>query len=167
MYSTPRSLAVGFFLLATIPFTSSAATRKPICTVRFHIEVKASAQDSFSIAIKLPNPTRQIFIESSASISERQIKSIYTFPASDGSWGCLFQLDDSGRLTLANLSSSSRGRSLVFYIGNDKISRQVLDIFVDAPVNDGLLPVARGLTFADTEILKKCFPVALQPRGKV
>lgn len=165
MHPTLRSLATATCILAVIPFTAAAASRKPTCTVRFHVEVRATAEDPFSIPVKVPNPPRQIFIESSASISERQVKAIHTFPAADGSWGCLFQLDDSGRLTLANLSSSSRDRSMVFYIGNEKISRLVLEILINGPVSDGLLPVPRGLTPVEIERLKTRFPVAIKPRG--
>ncbi|MEI6712536.1 MAG: hypothetical protein WCO60_02210 [Verrucomicrobiota bacterium] len=153
-------------LTGAIPLTASAMSRKPECTVRFHMEVRATEKDPFSIPVKLQNPPRQIFMESTASISERQIQAIHVFPANDGTWGCLFKLDDSGRLTLSNLSASNRGRTLVVYVGSDKITRQVIDIFIDRPVNDGMIPIMRGLTYPETELLKKKFPVAIKPTDK-
>ena len=155
------ALLFGFF-----PQSGFSASRKPICATRFHMEVRASSEDPFSIPVKLRNPERNIYIESAASLSERQVASIYPFPASDGSWGCLFQLDASGRLTLSNLSASNRGRLLLFYFGTEKGSRPVLDILIDGPVNDGLLPVRKGLTWGEVELLKKRFPERIPQMGR-
>lgn len=145
--------------LATLcPSMVDGASRKPQLTVRFHVEVSATNRDPFSIPIKLPSPPRNIFIESSSSLSERQVEFFNPFPAGDGTWGGVFHLNPSGRLTLSNLTSSNRGRSLVFYLGNEKLSRLVLDIYIDGTVSDGVLPIRRGLTWQEAELLKNKFP---------
>lgn len=157
-----RVFAVAYLLstllLVLLPELASAATRKPLCTVRFHLEVRSASEDPFSIPVKLQSPAKQIFIESSASISERQVEAVHFYPASDGSWGCLFKLDNSGRIALATVTSGSRGRCMVFFLGTEQGSRQVLDILIDRPVNDGILPVSRGLTWQEVEMLRTQFP---------
>jgi hypothetical protein len=70
----------------------------------------------------------------------------------------LFQLDESGRLVLQNISSANRGRTLVAHVGNAKVSRQVQEIYIDRVVADGLLAIPRGLTYVETLLLQKHFP---------
>lgn len=121
------------------------------------METSGSEASPFATPITLHHPTRQAFIESVASISEKQIVAATCYPAADGTWGCLFQLDNSGRLALQNISSANRGRTLIAHIGNAKLSRQVQEIFIDRTVSDGLLPVPRGLTYAESLLIQKHF----------
>jgi hypothetical protein len=131
--------------------------RKPRCTVRFFLETEGAEASPFAIPITLHHPTRQAYVESVASISERQIVAATCSPAPDGTWGCLFQLDHSGRITLQNISSSNRGRALIVHIGNAKISRQVQEIYIDRTVSDGLLPIPRGMTYVEALLIQKHF----------
>ncbi len=135
-----------------------AATRKPSCTVRFYVEVDATNSDPFTIPVKVGDPPRQIFHESAASISERQILSAHVYQTEDGKWAALFKLDPSGRLTLANVSSSNRGRSLITYVGNAKVARVLQDdILIDRPVLDGFVQI-RGLLPQEAVQIQKKFP---------
>ncbi len=122
------------------------------------MEVDTQQSDPFAIPVRLMDPPKQIFVERAPSLSERQIKAVEIYPAGNGSWGAIFLLDNSGRITLSNLSNSNRGRTMVIFVGTEKASRQVIDLEVDAPVSDGLLPIPRGLTYAEAIALKKCFP---------
>lgn len=137
---------------------AEAAARRPKCSVRFYAEVSSYSENPFATPIKTFSPPRQVFIENSAFISERNITGVHVFPFQDGTWGCVFRLDSSGRIALATVTSANRGRSVFFYLGNEKTSRQVLEIFVDRPVNDGVLPVSRGLTYPEVQLLQKQFP---------
>ena len=148
-------LALGLVCFPTHPVFSFE--RKARCTVRFFLETTGSGAGPFATPITLHHPTRESFIESVASLSERQILAATCYPAPDGTWGCLFQLDNSGRLTLQNISSSNRGRTLIAHVGNAKFSRQVQEIFIDRAISDGLLPIARGLTHAEALLLQKHF----------
>jgi len=143
-----------------------AFSRKAACAVRFHVEVDSSASDPFSRPVKLANPPRQIFVESSAALSERQIDAVYIHPADDGSWGALFRLDASGRKILSQISSSNRGRCFVVFVGNHKLARQMQgDLLIDEIVLDGMLPIPRGLTYPEALLLQKHFK-PLNPAAK-
>lgn len=166
MKASLRLYAVIANLMAVAIFSSEAeaASRKTVCSVGFHVQVRVLENDPFSFPVKLSHPTRLISVERSPSISERQVAAIHVYPADDNSWGCLFQLDDSGRLALSNISASNRGRTIVFYLGNEKVTRPVLDILIDAPVHDGVINVPRGLSFQEAEFLKKHFPKSIKPK---
>lgn len=145
-----------------------AFSRKSACAVRFHVEVdgNASASNPFARTVRLLNPPRQIWVESSAGLSERQIEAVYTFPTADGSWGALFRLDTSGRKILSQLSSANRGRSFVVFIGNHKTARQLPDdLLIDEMVLDGMLPIPKGLSYAEAVLLQKNFR-PLSPAAK-
>ena len=160
-----RIIALLFLFLGSPP-NVSAFSRKGACAVRFHVEVDASVSDPFSRPVKLANPPRQIYVESSAALSERQIEAVYTYPATDGTWGALFRLDTSGRKVLAQISSSNRGRSFVVFVGNHKLARQLPgDLLIDASVPDGLLPIPQGLTYQEAVLLQKNFK-PLSPGAK-
>jgi hypothetical protein len=80
----------------------------------------------------------------------------------DGSWGCLFKLDDGGRIILHNISSSNRGRAIIAYFGSEKAARQIVDIHIDQTISDGMIPIPRGLTYGEVLQIQKQFP-PLQP----
>ena len=158
----PRLLRI----LALLPcFLGSASVahafgRKAACAVRFHVEVDgtASASDPFARPVKLINPPRQTYVESSAALSEKQIESVYAFANADGTWGVLFQLTPSGKKILTQLSSANRGRSFVVFIGNQKQARQLPeDLLIDRIVDDGLLPIPQGLSYPEVLLLQKNF----------
>jgi hypothetical protein len=160
VYTSIRHILLGLVMLGLVCVPTHPVysfQRKSRCTVRFFMETAGSEAGPFATAITLHHPTRQSFVENVASISERQIAAATCYPASDGSWGCLFELDNSGRLTLQNISSANRGRTLIAHIGNEKFSRQVQEIYIDRAVSDGLLPIPRGLTYAETVLIQKNF----------
>lgn len=135
-----------------------AFSRKAACAVRFHVEVDASTSDPFSRPVKLTNPPRQIYVESSAALSEAQIEAVHTYPAADGSWGAFFRLNTSGRKILSQISSANRGRSFVVFVGNRKLARQLPgDLLIDEIVTDGMLPIPKGLTYPEALLLQKQF----------
>jgi hypothetical protein len=142
-----------------------AFSRKPVCTVRFYVEVDASGADPFAVPVKVGRPPRHIFHESAASLSERQITGAQAYQTADGTWAALIKLDASGRLTLANISSGNRGRSLVVYVGNAKVSRLLQDdILIDRLVTDGFIQI-RGLLVQEAYQIQKLFP-PLKPEEK-
>lgn len=166
----PRPIQTLTLLLLLLGFTQSAwaFSRKNGCTLRFHMEVDGTAPGSnpFAKQVRLLNPPRQIFVESSAGLSERQVDAVYTFPAADGTWGALFRLDTSGRKILAQLSAANRGRCFVVFVGNHKTARQLPeDLLIDDTVVDGMLPIPRGLSYVEALLLQKNFR-ALSPAAK-
>jgi preprotein translocase subunit SecD len=147
--------AIGIFAL---PQKADAFAKKPKNTVRFFVEVGSISKDPFSLPVTLTNPTRHSFMERAASLGERHITASHVYPVDDGTWACLFKLDDSGRLILQNISSSNRGRALVAYVGSEKAARQILDLHIDQTITDGMIPIPRGLTYGEALQLQKQFP---------
>ncbi|PYL18200.1 MAG: hypothetical protein DME30_04075 [Verrucomicrobia bacterium] len=84
-------------------------------------------------------------------LSERDVVAFYPYPAADGNYGALFQLDDHGRLALDALSIERRG-SLLFILIN---GRPITELQIDRRVSDGRIYIASGLTKADIELMKK------------
>ena len=155
--------AIGIFVL---PQKAEAFAKKPKNTVRFFVEVGSISKDPFSLPVTLTNPTRHSFMERAASLGERHITAAHVYPVDNGTWACLFKLDDSGRLILQNISSSNRGRALVAYVGSEKAARQVLDLHIDQTITDGMIPIPRGLTYGEALQIQKQFPPLKPINGK-
>jgi hypothetical protein len=148
-----------FFLFLLLAPSLFAMGDKPEVMVRFFLEANEQDTEKFAVPITLNYPSRKAFIERVSSINERMIKAVYPFQAHDGSWGCTFLLDDSGRLNLEVLSTERRGSSIVAFIGNKKNSRQVIDMSIDKPIKDGIISIPRGLTELEIAVLVKAWPV--------
>ena len=90
-------------------------------------------------------------IERMPRLSERDVLAFYPYPADDGSYGALFQLDEHGRLALDALSVERRG-TLLFVLIN---GRPVTELQIDRRVSDGRIYLASGLTKADIDLMQK------------
>jgi hypothetical protein len=132
---------------------------KPPVVIRFFVEANAQDTDRFATPIKLQNPPREAFIEKVPTISERMIKAIYPFQAANGTWGCAFQLDESGRLSLELASGERRGTSMIAFVGTKTGTHQVVDMLIDKPIKDGVISIPYGLTELEVAALSKEYPV--------
>src|SRR5690349_18301086 len=106
------------------------AAKKPELTVRFHTEANQRDGDAFASPIQLKYPPRPAFIEKVPSLSERNIQAIYPFEAPDGTWGCAFKLDNSGRINLEVLSTERRGTSLIAFVSTKANTHQVAEMII-------------------------------------
>jgi len=138
---------------------------KPPVAIRFFVEANAQDTDRFATPIKLQNPPREAYIEKVPAISERMVKAVYPFQAANGSWGCSFKLDESGRLSLEVASGERRGSSMVAFLGTKTGTHQVVDMLIDKPIHDGVISIPYGLTDIEITALSKEFPV-LGPKKK-
>jgi len=145
-------------LLVALGFIAMAE-RPPTVTVRFFAEANARDGASFSTPIKLGNPPRDAFLEKIATIHEGQIKTIYPFRAEDGSWGCAFRLDHSGRINLEVVSTDRRGTYFIGFIGTKKGNHRLPDLVIDRTVSDGVISLPRGFTDLEIAVLSKQFKV--------
>ncbi|MGV3532764.1 MAG: hypothetical protein ACO1QR_10375 [Chthoniobacteraceae bacterium] len=161
MYFFTRLLPVA---LAAILLTGAA--KKPDLTVRFHAEANRMDSERFAQPVTLKHPPRQAHIEKVASLSERHIQAIYPFRAEDGSWGCAFKLNQSGRINLEVLSTERRGASLVAFVSSKTGTHQVIDMQIDRPITDGIITIHNGLTDLEIAALQKQFPTLGQPQKK-
>ena len=152
-------------LLALCLLTAGTKKKKDEITIRFHAEANRMDSEKFAQPVELKYPPRQAYIQRVPAISERQIKSMYPFQAADGTWGCAFQLDPSGRLALEVMSTENRGSSVVVFIGTKLGAHQVVDMKVDKPITDGIVTIPQGMTEMEIEALKKKFPPMPQMRA--
>lgn len=147
-------------LCALIACCCTGFTKKKYAvTVRFHAEARALDSERFSSPVQLRHPPRSAFIEKLPTIHERQIKAVYPFTASDGSAGCAFQLDPSGRLALDVLSTERRGSSVVAFVSTKNATHQVIDMVVDRTVRDGIITIPKGLTELEIAAITKQWPM--------
>ena len=90
-------------------------------------------------------------IEKMPWISERDVIAFFPYPAANGTYGALFQLDEHGRVVLDTLSVERRGGLLFVFING----RPITELEIDKRVSDGKIYVPSGLTAADIELMKK------------
>jgi hypothetical protein len=84
-------------------------------------------------------------------ISEQDVTAFSPYPAQDGTYGALIQLDEHGRVVLDTLSIERRGSFLFVFING----RLITELNVDKRVSDGKIYIPSGLTVADIDLMKK------------
>lgn len=87
-------------------------------------------------------------------INERDIVSAHTFPAPDGSFGAYFKLDSHGTNLVMQHTLSQRGTFLFAFFNG----RAVLDLYVDRPVQDGIIAIPHGLLAEEVALIEQKFP---------
>jgi hypothetical protein len=133
--------------------------KKPKITVRFHVDTNESDGQPFAMPVKFQHPKRDGFVKRVPTISERNVEAIFPYPAPDGSFGCAFKLDNFGRTELDLISRTSRGASMVAFVGTKGGVHQVIDMVIDKVVSDGIITISSGLTPMEIETFKKEFKV--------
>ena len=103
---------------------------------------------------------KDIAVEKLPWITERDIAAFSPYPAPDGTFGALFQLDDHGRVVLDTLSVERRGGFLFVFING----RMITELQIDKRVSNGRIYVPSGLTAADIELMKKQWRLPGQPK---
>lgn len=144
-----------FASLIVASFAVSVLGKDGHCVFRVHVEANPNDTASFSSSVPALFSGKRVAIERIPRISEQDVVAIYPYAAKDGTYGALFQLDEHGRIALDALSIEKRGQ-LLFVLVN---SRPVAELQVDQRVSDGRVYIASGLTKADIDALKKCWPL--------
>ena len=147
------------FLVALLALTFLGMAKKPPLTVRFHLEANKLDTERFATPVQLKHPPREAYMERVAALSERNIVAIFPFTAADGTWGCSFKLDNSGRINLEVLSTERRGSTLVGFISTKSGTHQTVDQMIDAPIKDGIVSIPSGLSALEIAALQKQFRV--------
>src|SRR5256885_17128082 len=132
-------------------FAVSVAGKDRHCIFRVHTEANPNDTAVFSSSVRALFSGKQVAIERMPRLSERDVVSFYPYPAADGNYGALFQLDEHGQLALDALSIEKRG-SLLFVLIN---GRPITELQIDRRVSDGQIYIASGLTKADIDLMKK------------
>jgi hypothetical protein len=144
-----RTLCVFVFCLAFALVDAAAKQRH--CTFRVHAQANPQDTDVFSISARATSTGKNIAIEKLPWISENDVIAFSPYPAPDGTFGALFQLDAHGRTVLDTLSVERRGGFLFVLING----RMITELQIDKRVSDGKIYVPAGLTAADVELMKK------------
>jgi hypothetical protein len=128
-----------------------AAAKQRQCTFRVHAQANPQDTDVFSMSARSTHSGKDVAIQKMAWITEHDVMAFSPYPAPDGTFGALFQLDDHGRVVLDTLSIERRGRFLFVFING----RMITELQIDKRVSDGKIYVPSGLTAADVELMKK------------
>jgi hypothetical protein len=121
------------------------------CIFRVHAQGNPRDTEVFSTSVRAQLSGKDVAIEKMPRISERDVIAFYPYPATNGTYGALFQLDENGRIALDTLSIERRG-SYLFVIINGRLITQ---FEIDKRVSDGKIYIASGLTAADINLMKK------------
>jgi hypothetical protein len=144
-----RTLCIFVFCLAFALVDAPAKQRH--CTFRVHAQANARDTDVFSISARSTSSGKDIAIQKLPWITEHDVMAFSSYPAQDGTFGALFQLDDHGRTVLDTLSVERRGGFLFVFING----RMITELQIDKRVSDGKIYIPSGLTAADVELMKK------------
>jgi len=128
-----------------------AAAKQRHCTFRVHAQANPHDTDIFSMSAGATSSGKNIAIQKLPWITEHDVSTFSPYPASDGTFGALFQLDDHGRTVLDTLSIEHRGGFLFVFING----RMITGLQIDKRVSDGKIYIPSGLTAADVELMKK------------
>ena len=126
-------------------------TKQRHCTFRVHAQANSRDTEVFAASVRAQVSGKDVAIEKMPWISERDVMAFSPYPARDGTYGALIQLDEHGRVVLDTLSIERRGRFLFVFING----RFITEVQIDKRVSDGKIYIPAGLTAADIELMKK------------
>src|SRR5881296_2253035 len=149
MKSLCALVACVFFV--SLPAKATGAAKPRHCILRVHAQANPRDTEVFSTSVRAQLSGKEVAIEKMPWISERDIIAFSPYPAANGTYGALFQLDEHGRVVLDTLSIERRG-SLLFVLINGRL---INELQIDKRVSDGKIYIASGLTAADIELMKK------------
>jgi len=121
------------------------------CTFRLHAQANRRDTETFATSVRAQVSGKNVVIEKMPWISERDVMAFSPYPAANGTYGALLQLDEHGRVVLDTLSVERRGSLLFVFING----RPITELEIDKRVSDGKIYIPSGLTSADIELMKK------------
>ena len=121
------------------------------CMFRVHAQANPQDTEVFATSVRAQVSGQNVAIEKIPRISEQDVIAFSPYPATNGTYGALFQLDEHGRIALDALSIERRGSLLFVFING----RPVTELQIDKRVSDGKIYIASGLTAADIQLMKK------------
>ncbi len=141
--------AIATLLLVALSIAPAFAKRH--CTLRLHTEASANDSDVFATQLRSNATGKPVVIQKAAAISEADVIGFKPYPANDGTFGVLLQLDDHGRLALDQLSIERRGSSLFAFVNG----RLVTELQIDRRVSDGKIYIPSGVTAAEVDAMRR------------
>jgi hypothetical protein len=144
-----KSLCV--FALCLVFALADGVAKQRHCTFRVHAQANRQDSEVFATSVPAQVSGKNVTIEKMAWISEQDVVGFSPYPAPNGTYGALIQLDDHGRVVLDTLSVERRGSFLFVFING----RLITELQVDKRVSDGKIYIPSGLTAADIALMKK------------
>lgn len=135
--------------LLWVPMAGVAKQRH--CTFRVHAQANSRDTEVFASSSRAQVSGKEVAIEKIPWISERDVMAFAAYPAQDGTYGALMQLDEHGRTVLDTLSVEHRGSFLFVFVNG----RFVTELQIDKRVSDGKIYIPSGLSAADIDLMKK------------
>jgi hypothetical protein len=157
-------------LLATFALLGASAfgmANKPKVTVRFYVETNALDGEATSNPVHLRFANKDIHVGKMPPFSELNFRSVLPYRTSDGTWGCVIQLDTQGTMRLDTLSNEARNASMVVFVSTKQGVHQVVDMIIDRNVKDGVLTIPCGLTDGEIAVFRQQFKVIDVEKDKV
>lgn len=150
-----------FWILLLVPMAALALTagnkKSPPLTISFHCEANAKDSDVFSTQMNVGNPPRQLHLEKLPTITEREIKMFYPFPAQDnsGTMGAYFMVDNHGKNLVHAATTQHRNGYMVPVINGRPVSL----LLISKPIDSGILTIPSGLTPEEISQIAQKFPI--------
>ncbi len=138
-------------MFAWPPLKALSAPKPRHCILRVHAQANPRDTNIFATSVRAQLSGKDVAIEKMPWISERDVIAFSPYPAGDGTYGALLQLDDHGRVVLDTLSIERRGSFLFVFVNG----RAITELEVDKRVSDGKIFIPSGLTAADIESMKR------------
>src|SRR5947209_14840445 len=142
-------VACVFFV--SLPAKATGAAKPRHCILRVHAQANPRDTEIFATSVRAQLSRKDVAIEKMPWISERDVIAFSPYPARDGTYGALIQLDEHGRVVLDTLSVERRGGFLFVFING----RFITQLEIDKRVSDGRIYIPSGLTAADIGLMKK------------
>jgi hypothetical protein len=139
--------ALWLWLLVALPV---AFAKERHCIFRVHVQGNPQDTAVFSTSVRAQLSGKEVAIEKMPWISERDVIAFSPYPAANGTYGALFQLDEHGRVVLDTLSIERRG--LIFSYSSMGFNHRACNR--QARFRRKIY-AASGLTAADIDLMKK------------
>jgi|SRR5438876_7974179 len=138
-------------LCVLLASTGAAKGRSRHCMLRVHAQANPRDTEVFATSVRAQVSGKEVAIEKMPWISEQDVIAFSPYPARDGTYGALLQLDEHGRVVLDTLSVERRGSFLFVFVNG----RPITELEVDKRISDGKIFIRSGLTAADIESMKR------------
>jgi len=142
-------VACVFFV--SLPAKATGAAKPRHCILRVHAQANPRDTEIFATSVRAQLSRKDVAIEKMPWISEQDVVAFSPYPARDGTYGALLQLDEHGRVVLDTLSVERRGSFLFVFVNGHPVT----ELEVDKRVSDGKIYIPSGLTAGDIESMKR------------
>jgi len=142
-------VACVFFV--SLPAKATGAAKPRHCILRVHAQANPRDTEIFATSVRAQLSGKDVAVEKMPWISEQDVVAFSPYPARDGTYGALLQLDEHGRVVLDTLSVERRGSFLFVFVNGHPVT----ELEVDKRVSDGKIYIPSGLTAGDIESMKR------------